>query len=372
MRQLLYLALNLIHLTASFQCSPVAFRSSGNYIGALSSALLPPTNDFLFIWYQLVNVRNEENDSDGAFAVEMPVNALNFQLCKAIVSQEKNKLAHCDPSGLQVFATRKDFDSRRQLKKSQRLSKIPSQNSEDNPLYILVPNNGPFLTQAHVKPPIKFRMDARLARLRRWDDLNEVIAKNKKSRVLMVPSAELQPVYEPITEEYKLQAINVEAETIDNLYDYLTKASTVFGTVSSISEGTEAMRLHFIAPVLVHVCNLLEGQTNILVETVIDGKRVKVNSMFEFILQRKKKRICIVEAKRDDMAQGLAQNLLGLEAVADTEDLDCVYGIVTNYFQWMFIKSLDNRVEKCGASLEEGSKESLAKICGFILAMLSE
>jgi hypothetical protein len=48
--------------------------------------------------------------------------------------------------------------------------------------------------------------------------------------------------------------------------------------------------------------------------------------------------MCIIQAKKDDMEQGMAQYLLGREAVADTEPSECVLGIVTNYLQWSFFK----------------------------------
>ena len=108
----------------------------------------------------------------------------------------------------------------------------------------------------------------------------------------------------------------------------------------------------------------------------MDGKNIDIRGRFEFILQRKNKRICIVEAKRDDMEQGLAQDLLGCEAVADMESLSCVYGIVTNYIEWVFLRNLDDRIEQYISSLELKdqipTKASLAMIAGMIYGMLSE
>ena len=97
---------------------------------------------------------------------------------------------------------------------------------------------------------------------------------------------------------------------------------------------------------------------------------------FEFLLERGNKRICIVEAKSHDIWQGLTQDLLGIEAVADVERLNCVYGIVTDYVQW-FVKSLDNRIEVIEGSLQwrgnqTPTKESIEIIAGFIYAILLE
>ena len=60
-------------------------------------------------------------------------------------------------------------------------------------------------------------------------------------------------------------------------------------------------------------------QINLLVEETITGRNINANGFFEYVIQRGNKKICIVEAKKDDMEQGMAQDLLGCEATADTE-----------------------------------------------------
>ena len=76
------------------------------------------------------------------------------------------------------------------------------------------------------------------------------------------------------------------------------------------------------------------------------------------------------------MDRGLAQDLLGCEVAADVGKTNAVYGIVTNYLEWYFLRSFDEKVE-----LEETNMEianhlpvpaSLAKIAGKIYAMLSD
>ncbi|CAK4178148.1 unnamed protein product, partial [Aphanomyces euteiches] len=79
----------------------------------------------------------------------------------------------------------------------------------------------------------------------------------------------------------------------------------------------------------------------ILVEEDVAGKNVLLNGRFEFVLKRGKKRISLVEAKREDMLQGLVQNVTGLEALADVENLSVTYGIVTNFLEWTFLISED-------------------------------
>ncbi|RPB23996.1 hypothetical protein L211DRAFT_879310 [Terfezia boudieri ATCC MYA-4762] len=76
------------------------------------------------------------------------------------------------------------------------------------------------------------------------------------------------------------------------------------------------------------------------------------------------------------MEQGMAQDLLGCEAVADTENSECVLGIVTNYLLWSFFKSHEDYIEYEEATLMIVSgmptKEGLKMIAGKIYTLLSD
>jgi hypothetical protein len=63
-------------------------------------------------------------------------------------------------------------------------------------------------------------------------------------------------------------------------------------------------------------------------------------------LRRGDKRLFIVAAKKADMGQGTAQDLLGCEMAAEIGHLDyIVYGIVTNHVQWNFWRRLNEKIE---------------------------
>ncbi|KAJ3064657.1 hypothetical protein HDU99_004403, partial [Rhizoclosmatium hyalinum] len=83
--------------------------------------------------------------------------------------------------------------------------------------------------------------------------------------------------------------------------------------------NNEAKRIHLIAPIIWVVVSLLDGVT-VDVERTICGWRIKANGKFKFMLERQNKRICIVAAKKQDLDQGLAQNLVGCEVVSDLDD----------------------------------------------------
>ena len=113
-----------------------------------------------------------------------------------------------------------------------------------------------------------------------------------------------------------------------------------------------------------------------VVDKDLKGNLVKANGHFEFMIKFGDNTVCIVEAKKDDMEQGLAQALVGCEVAADVGGQDCVYGIVTNYTQWIFLRSLNDKVEREECSLDVRSNdgpvpESLQNIAEKIYGMLS-
>jgi hypothetical protein len=112
----------------------------------------------------------------------------------------------------------------------------------------------------------------------------------------------------------------ISDELLDVLVNYLSYASISFGSI------TTAARIHFIGPVIAIVCSSFNGDVQILADVNIHGSRVHAHCHFEFVLKRGDKRVCIVEAKKDDIEQGKAQCLLGCESLSDSDNLETVYG----------------------------------------------
>ena len=157
----------------------------------------------------------------------------------------------------------------------------------------------------------------------------------------------ISPIYENIIYQYSQPVKEVPQETIELLHNYIVALTR---RLSSVTTGKESQRLHFIAPILVYVSDLFgpEDSIQILVKEDLNGVNVKANGHFEFILKRKNKRICIVEAKKDDMEQGMVRDLVGMEVASDLDGLDTVYGIVPNYVEWIFLKSQNDKLKSTG------------------------
>jgi hypothetical protein len=214
-------------------------------------------------------------------------------------------------------------------------------------------------------------------RKQRWMELNEILEGNaKKSRTndstaySYVTWNQVKSVFNPTN--YVQRRIPMDEAQLDFLEQYLSMTTKCFGDITT---GKESKRLHFIAPVLICVCILFEGDVDIVVEEDLVGNFVKAHGHFEFMLRRGQKAVCIVEAKKDDIEQGMAQDLVGCEVAAELGGLDIVYGIVTNYIQWNFFRSLNHKIEKEERSLcltpNGPERESLRAIAEKIYAMLS-
>ncbi|KAG2844590.1 hypothetical protein PC113_g18372 [Phytophthora cactorum] len=192
------------------------------------------------------------------------------------------------------------------------------------------------------------------SRKRRWDKLNEVLDKNKKAKksagstgFSYVSFSEINNIMPAV--EYEQTSKPIPDEKLDAVHGYFPLLLKAFGDVVT---GKEAKRLHFIVPVLASVCALFNGD-------------------------RRDKRVCIVEAKRDDIQQGLAHAYVGSEALADVEGLTQVYSIVTNFVEWYFSRSLDEKIERTSAitiSMENHvpTRESVKRIAEMIYSILSE
>ncbi|KAF0683735.1 Aste57867_24230 [Aphanomyces stellatus] len=216
---------------------------------------------------------------------------------------------------------------------------------------------------------------------KRWAELNKVLDVQKKMKMLdgIIAYSDLswtmvEPIFEEYTIPYRPPKKEIDLNEMDGLYSCLLRFTKTFGRIFS---GKEAKRLFFIAPILAYVSYLFGGNVQVLVEENVVGEKVHTNGRFEFVLRRGSKRICIVEAKKDDMDQGLAQNLVGCEALADVEQLDVVYGIVTNYTQWIFFKSEKDWIHQHNTTIQLDqddlpAQESLRNIAEIIYGILSD
>jgi hypothetical protein len=223
--------------------------------------------------------------------------------------------------------------------------------------------------------------DAHLVRLKRWDDLNYILAESRRKKgktYMSTPYSSVSwdlvgPIFENAIERYYQVIRNIPEEDLQALSKSLKWIIKSYK--SQIFTGNESKRLHLIAPVIWSVAQLLP---DVIVKTEEDlaGVRVDAHGHFEFTLFRGQIRICIIEAKKEDFEQGMAQDLLGCEVAADLDNSSTVYGVVTNFEKWIFIKSCDSKIfcdESNVLTFDENDypiETQLASVAGKLYALL--
>jgi hypothetical protein len=148
-----------------------------------------------------------------------------------------------------------------------------------------------------------------------------------------------------MTDKWWATLPQVPEETMRLLHNYIFTLTTRF---RSVTTGRDSERLHFIAPILVFVSDVFgpEDSVQIVVVEDLNGVNVKAYAHFEFMIKRNNTRICFVLAKKDDMEQGMVLDLVEMEVASDLDELDTVYGIVTNYVEWIFLKNKNDEIEE--------------------------
>lgn len=270
--------------------------------------------------------------------------------------------------------------------------------NDDNPICVeslapptvLQPNPAP---QEEIHPLRKWR----------WDQINEVLTKHQEQKQasktdnahrsgdndigITTTYSETQWIkLGDIFEEqlgdifgehlgYYTESISpIPASDLCTLSTLLSWIYSCFGDLTGHLDS-KMKRAHLIAPVLWTVIHSLPGVV-VNIEQQLNGKRVKASGRVEFILRSGTKRICIVEAKRMSFEQGVAQCLLGCGVAADLDNSHEIFGIVTNYTEWMFIKSRDEQIlidNESELSFKDGvpNQAELEQVVGKLRSLLA-
>ncbi|TMW60659.1 hypothetical protein Poli38472_000701 [Pythium oligandrum] len=120
--------------------------------------------------------------------------------------------------------------------------------AQEDEIHVLVVVPGQSIQRSSVQEPHSIRK-------RRWDEMNEILARNKKAKLGADGTTSTAFSYVSYNDlanlvrasSYEQPPKPIDDSYIDVLYEYLLIATKAFGEVVT---GKEAKRLHFIAPVL--------------------------------------------------------------------------------------------------------------------------
>ncbi|KAJ3199502.1 hypothetical protein HDU67_002777, partial [Dinochytrium kinnereticum] len=282
----------------------------------------------------------------------------------AVKAKNSNKLSSVDARDLLVYKNKSAFDKRNAavdegkeepLKSSCPLDGLGETGKEEDILVVVVPSSRS--SRRNTSESNRTGKEPNPKKKERWIKLNEILEGNATKFKTIDSTAysyvtwnQVKSVFKPTN--YVQPGQHMDDAQLSFFSQYLSITTKCFG---GITTGKDAKRLHFIAPILMSVCILFDGDVDIVVEEDVVGNFVKAHGHFEFMLRRGNKAVCIVQAKKDDVEQGMAQVLVGCE--------------------WNFLRSLDDKVEmeECNLRLTPNGpeRESLKEIAEKIYAMLS-
>jgi hypothetical protein len=218
----------------------------------------------------------------------------------------------------------------------------------------------------------KLKLNLTPERKERWDKLNQIlknIADYSELTFKDVENIYYSEVFVPYVQSTERP---LKEGVVEEIHKILNISLNKLGY---ISQGNDRKRNLFIYPVLLMVANECPG-VEIEIGEDLNGEYVNANAHFEFVLSRKangvKKSVYIIEAKNDLMQNAMVRNLLGMEVVSDVYGLHTVYGIVTSFKLWYFLKSVDDKILKDEWSMNYDDMGGLTTIATKIYNMLME
>ncbi|ETL36642.1 hypothetical protein L916_11418, partial [Phytophthora nicotianae] len=230
-------------------------------------------------------------------------------------------------------------------------------------------------------------------RKRDWNELNKVLEK-KRGRDGSTGFSSVE--YESLPKRFRPSRENevTEGPFFDLLHSEVAKTSVDDATLDFVvkvlrtkllayksSEVNETTRVQFMGAIFENVVCMFdeedrkrdpEDRTQLHIESKMVGQYVKANGTVDFRITRGTKMVCVIEAKDDDFKKGSAQSILGMEVAVDNNNEECVYGVVTNYSGWRFLKRTDEKIEMFRDVIgNDNLRDDVKRVSGRLYAMLA-
>jgi hypothetical protein len=211
------------------------------------------------------------------------------------------------------------------------------------------------------------------SRIERWARLNDALrllgkqTKNESTPCSSISWDQVSCIFS--TTRYEQPQKDIGTERAKFLKEYLVCVSKCLA-----EERSDAKRIHLIAPILFFVSFSLDD-VQILMDKELKGKFIQAHGRFDFVIRRGNKIIGILEAKKERIDQATAEVLVGCELAAERDGLHVVYGVVTNYVEWVFFRNTSEEIFEDRISITTTcygpQMESLKMMANKIYAILS-
>ncbi|RHY22287.1 hypothetical protein DYB32_009727 [Aphanomyces invadans] len=169
-------------------------------------------------------------------------------------------------------------------------------------------------------------------------------------------------------------ATGINDDVLDDLMKVIETKTWAYKNLNA----NEETRVQFLSAIFEHVVCMFKDKTDaervrLFVQSELGGSFVKANGVVDFRITRGTKTVCIMEAKNYDFGKGTAHAVLAMEAAADTNNHERVYGVVTSFESWHFLKRTDDAIERFDDSIRlEDPRPDVKRVAGRLYAMLKD
>jgi hypothetical protein len=304
------------------------------------------------IWFQLVDSQGRAYRQSRPSKVHLSPSSKVTEFRKAVKNFQSRTLGEFKASQLIVYKNKASFKAKKPLKPLAPLNDLES--SKENAIYIFVPPS------SRSSSPIRYyKRDPDSHRSARWKSLQAILASDTTNKKWLEEKyysetvwSEVGSVFEKVTQVYCQPILPLPKEIVSSLSGYLSVIWKRYDE-SSLMFQKETGRLHLVEPVIMAVVSLFP-ETHVRHAPSFTGREIDLEVEFGFLLSRGGKRICIRVSEADSLNSRLARDLLSFEVVSEWDGAENVCGIVTNFRDWLFVQSLDDKI-----LVDDGSKVGL-------------
>jgi hypothetical protein len=173
--------------------------------------------------------------------------------------------------------------------------------------------------------------------------------------------------------EYDQAVDEVDTRIVETLNAHLDCALI---STRDVPVSSEAFVLQLVGPIMLEIASTF-NDLRIHMEEDFAGKRVKAHGRFELTVMKDSRIVCIIEVKKADLLQGMAQALVGAEVATELSQGKPTCAIVTDFDTWIFLKILDKRVYSHSVHLTTGSHrrfhlQNLRNLLGKVKGIIRE
>jgi hypothetical protein len=248
----------------------------------------------------------------------------------------------------------------------------PSPETQSQPISVLESKDPQMMSRLE---DLKTVIESLLAKKSSSSSNNDESAPDQEEPVLGVSSIkwdDVRDIYESNLPSFTFR------EGFINKYSCITLCSYTAQLVKCFPGpifGNYTKQAQLILPIFAIACGPFKDAEMTLNKEYVNPN-LKLKGKFDLFIKKGNKRFGVIHAKMGQMEQAMTECILGMEAVADSDKVHNVYGVVTDYIYWFFLERRNDVVRRHISTLALNGDvpldPSLLSIASTIVSLLSD